>query len=240
MQAFYISFSFTVLSNRSEFGDITKNVLSQTGKVVTGKEDYVFGDITRGVLNDMENSLKEWRGQAFNELPVKTIQQILDRLDKQDRYVLFVSSIRLLAVALLTWGLFANICTALTISACWAKASLTSAVRGCWNPFRSSAHMQRQVFLSTYTYARIVLDPLFLVLQGAGTVLTVHRYQRFVANIESRWITDSQRTTYPLLHRVAALFLAFLTNTAITVGLTALGVGFGTMLGQTKLMLIHP
>jgi hypothetical protein len=224
-----------------QFGDYSKkaltdttSALSQAGKVVTGNDKYVFGDITKGYLNDMESALDEWKDKEFNDLAKEAFQQVFGNMNRTERQALLLSTIRILAIALLSWGCVANLCTSLTVTLSWTKASLDAAVRGCWNPFRSNA-LQRQVFWTTYSYARLLLDPFYLVVQGAATLFLLGRYQRFVSNIEQKWITKALRNKYPLLYRVAALFLAFVCNLAVAGLVTLCGVGFGTILGQWKL-----
>jgi hypothetical protein len=224
-----------------QFGDYSKkaltdttSALSQAGKVVTGNEAYVFGDITKGYLNDMESALDEWKDKEFNDLAKEAFQQVFGKMSRSERQALLLSTIRILAIALLSWGCVANLCTSLTVTLSWTKASLAAADRGCWNPLRSNA-LQRQVFWTTYSYARLLLDPFFLVVQGAGTLFLFDRYQRFVWNIQQKWITQAQRDKYPLLYRVAALFLAFVSNLAVAGLITLCGVGVGTIVGQWKL-----
>jgi hypothetical protein len=228
-----------------QFGDYSKKaltetttVLSQAGKVVTGDDAYVFGDITKGYLNDVESALDEWKDKEFNDLAKEAFQQVFGKMSRSERQALLLSTIRLLAIALLSWGFVANICTALTVTACWTKASLTSAtavVRGSWNPLSSNALPQRQVFWTTYKYARLLLDPFFLVIEGAATLFLLGRYQQFIATIEQHWITKAQRDKYPLLYRVTALFLAFVCNLGVAGLVTLCGVGLGTIVGQWKL-----
>ncbi len=165
------------------------------------------------------------------------VEDKIGKMIRSKQQPLLLSTIRLLAIALLSWWVVANICTALTVTASWTKASLSapSAVRGSWNPFSSNALHQRQVFWTTYSYARLLLDPFYLVVQGAATLFLFGHYQRFVSNIEQKWITQAQRDKYPLLYRVAALFLAFVSNLAVAGIVTLCGVGFGTIVGQWKL-----
>jgi hypothetical protein len=221
-----------------EFGDISKNFVAKAGKAVTGKDDYEFGDITRGALTEMENSLQDWQGQAFNDLPSQALQQLFRNVDKSQRRALILAAIRLLAIALLSWGFVANLCTSAIITSSWISASLATATRGCWNPFRVSA-LQRQLFLTTYSFSRIVLDPFCLLVQGAGTLGIFVRYQKFVATIEQNWIGQKQRVRHPLLYRVASLGLAFLSNLGVAIVITGCGVFLGTLAGQWKLI-VYP
>ena len=227
-----------------QFGDITKNLLGKAGKAVSGNENYEFGDITKGVLKDMDSSLQEWRGQALNELPMVLLQETFGKFDNKDRQALIVAIVRLMAIALLNWILVGNLCTSASITVAWTKASWVEAATNpvssglfSWNLFRMGIHhhQQQQVFLQTYTLLRIVLDPLFMVLQAAGTVLGIVRYERFVRRIEMGWIPRGLHDKYPLLARVGALGYAFLINTVIGMLLTTLGIGFGTVLGRLRL-----
>jgi hypothetical protein len=111
------------------------------------------------------------------------VEDKIGKMSQSERQALLLSTIPLLAIALLSWGVVANICTALTVSASWTKASLSaaSAVRGSWNPFSSNALHQRQVFWTTYCYAQLLLDPFFLVIEEAasyslpfGSLPTIH------------------------------------------------------------------
>ena len=227
-----------------QFGDITKNLLGKAGKAVSGNENYEFGDITKGVLKDMDSSLQEWKGQALNELPMVLLQETFGKFDNKDRQALIVAIVRLMAIALLNWILVGNLCTSASITVAWTKASWVEAATNpvssglfSWNLFRMGTHHQhqQQVFLQTYTLLRIVMDPLFMVLQAAGTVLGIVRYERFVRRIEMRWIPRGLHDKYPLLARVGALGYAFLLNTVIGMLLTTLGIGFGTVLGRLRL-----
>lgn len=222
-----------------EFGDISRNFIKQTGKAVTGKEDYEFGDITKGFLKDTDATLQSWRGQALNDLPVNLLDQTLKKLTPNERKVLLVALIRWLAIALCAWGLCANLCTSFSVTAAWTKASWVESTRGVWNPFAMGA-IHQQVFLRTYAFTRIVMDPFFLLVQGAGTLFLVFPYQRFVRSIEEKQVPEFVREKYPLLARVSALGLSFMWNLGITVALSALGLGFGTLLGQLRLRWLLP
>jgi hypothetical protein len=81
---------------------------------------------------------------------------------------------------------------------------------------------------------RIFLDPLFLLIQGGGTVLGIWKYQRFLTMIEQDWIPQSQQDKYPILYRVAALGIAFLCNVGLAVVITGTGIMLGTAMGQLK------
>jgi ABC-type transport system involved in cytochrome bd biosynthesis fused ATPase/permease subunit len=181
--------------------------------------------------------LDEWNDEEFEfiDLAKEAFQQVFGKMSRSERQALLLSTIRILAIALLSWGCVANLCTSLTVTLSWTKANLAAAVLGCWNPLRSNA-LQREVFWTTYSYARLLLDPFYLFVQGAATLFLFGRYQRFVSNIEQKWITQAQRDKYyPLLYRVAALFLGFVSNLAVAGLVTLCGVGFGTIVDQWKL-----
>jgi hypothetical protein len=217
-----------------EFGDISKKVVSQAGKAVTGDEKYQFGDLTKGFLSDWDSSLEDWKGQALNELPVSVLQQTFGKLKKDERQALIVATVRLMAIALLSWGLWANLCTSFTVSAAWTKASWIESTKGVWNPFRMGS-MHQQVFLRTYAVLRIWLDPLFLMIQAAGTLLIGLPYQQFLRSIEDRCVPKWVQEKHPLLGRVAALGLAFVWNFGVGVFTSGTGIGLGTLAGQRKL-----
>ena len=217
-----------------QFGDITKNLVNQAGKTITGRDDYVFGDITRGVLNDLEQSLEEWKGPALNELPFELAREILSKLSPSQRRATYVAIVRLLAIALLTWGFFANLCTSVAVTCAWTHSCISPVTTGCWSPFHVSL-VHRQAFLNSYALVRLALDPLFLLVQGAGTLFGIRRYQRFITKIESQWIPKSLRDKYPLLYRVAALGIGFFCNMGISLAISAIGMSLGTAAGQLKL-----
>jgi hypothetical protein len=224
-------------TEKYEFGDISKKVVSQAGKVVTGNEKYEFGDITKGFLSDLDMSLQDWKGQALNELPVGILQQTFGKLERFQQRALIVAIIRWMAIALLAWGLWANLCTSFTVTAAFTKASWVESTKGVWNPLRMGS-IHQQVFLRTYTLLRIALDPLFLMIQGAGTLLIGLRYQRFLGILEDRWVPKSVQDKYPLLARASALGLAFLWNFGVGMLSSGMGIGLGTLVGQIKLRIV--
>jgi hypothetical protein len=231
-------------SDTYEFGDITKNLVNQAGKTILGKDTYVFGDLTRGVISDVERSLEQWRGPSLNELPIQLVRELVQTMDRPQRQATYVAMIRLLAIALLTWSFMANLCTAMAVTCAWTRASFQTVATvaggggggGVWNPLRmyTTNVLFRQVFVHSYTVLRIFLDPLFLIIQGGGTVLGIWKYQRFLTMIEQDWIPRSQQDKYPILYRVAALGIAFLGNIGLSMVVTGVGILLGTAMGQLK------
>ena len=189
------------------------------------------------MLKDADSTIQAFKDQTMNNLPMTLYQEYMTKFTPAQRQVLFVSGFRLAAIALLTWGLWSNLCTAFTVSLSWAKASsvpLSLENSKGLVPFcKLMWSNNSDAFLRTYSVMRMVLDPLFLLIQGAATVFTVARYERFVGRIEQR-MPNMIKETSPLLTRALSLLVAFAWNTSVSLALSTLGIGFGTFVGWSR------
>jgi hypothetical protein len=225
-----------------QFGDITKNVVTRTGKVVSGKDDYQFGDISKSLLKDVDSTLRDWTGRQLNNLPLTLYQEFMTKFTPPQRQILIVSTIRFLAIALLTWGFWSNLCTSFAVTVSWLRANWVLAAptvpsnpKGFIGTYCKMVWANNSsLFFRSYTSLRILMDPLFLVIQGAGTIFTVLGYERHVGRIENDWISKWILNEYPLLGRALALVLSFAWNVGVSFLITSAGIGFGSTVGYYK------
>ena len=221
-----------------EFGDITKNMVTKAGKAISGKEDYQFGDITKSTLKEMDETLQHWKDEQLNNLAIQGYNDFMSKFTPDQQRVLVVSVFRFAAIALLTWGFWSNFCTTVSITLSWTKT--------CWESSTPIALQSTQgmvqickllwannngTFLKTYSMMRIAFDPLFLLIQAAGTFFTVVKYESFVRRIEQKWTPEWIKVKTPLLSRALALLVAFACNTGISMIATIIGIGFGSLFG---------
>jgi len=233
-----------------EFGDVSKNIATAAGRKISGKEDYEFGDITRDKLSDLNENLGNLEAEILRESNVSFLfQNMLKGLDAPQRNAFIFQAVQVAAVVLLTWGLISNICTIFSISAAWTyscfahltgTASSLAADGGMSSVTGSAANSAlastifgankdlRINFWVVYMSLRVVMDPFFFVIKGAGTVRFFLNYQRFIQTIEQTWISSSQRENYPRLHRVVALGIVFFMHHVVCsffASLTAMFIG---------------
>jgi hypothetical protein len=206
-----------------QFGDISKNLAATVGQSITGDEDYQFGDITKEGLRKFEQELEDWKAESLYELPNSIFQRTFGGMSPLQRRELLVAFVRLGAIALLAWGVVANLCTAGVLSLAWMQ-TIGSAVAAngptipilplwirvdpvLWNSF-----------LMQYTSLRLVLDPFLLVVKAAGTLFMFLPYIRCIRQIERR-LPARWRSRAPLLCRGMALSLAFTVNNLLISGI---------------------
>jgi len=225
--------------------DTGSSVLSQTGQVILGDDSYEFGDITRTKLSELEEALEAWKG--LEKEPLNTLfGRAMRDMDPEQRKNLAINLIQLAATALLTWGFCSNVTSALALSVAWPLALRQTAVETSASaavvvlplvPFGSkTTQVLWRTFLVKYATVKLVLGPLFLVLQGCGTLLWFRPYNRLVVQLSQRVVSKETRAKFPLLHKLLALLLAFVVkNVLLSSLLAATGMFAGGLLSRVLL-----
>ena len=218
------------------------SVLSKTGQVILGDDSYEFGDITRTKLSELEEALEDWKG--LEEEPLnKLFGRAMKDMDPKQRKNLAINLIQLAATALLTWGFVSNLTSAFALSVAWPMALRqtaveTSAVVLPLLPFGSkTTKVLWRTFLVKYATVKLFLGPLFLVLQGCGTLLWFRRYNSLVVKLSQRVVSKETRAKFPLLHKLLALLLAFVAkNVLLSSLLAATGMFTGGLLSRVIIL----
>eukprot|EP00957_Ditylum_brightwellii_P042414 3211590-Ditylum_brightwellii.AAC.1 len=149
-----------------QFGDISKNLANQAGRVVTGDESYQFGDITKSKLAELEKELEAWKEAStenLNAVP-NIVAQTYQGLTPKQRKEILVWVIRLMAIGLLTFGAVSNVCSSVVLSMAWVRTSLQVTAAGTMVPILPFCVdvVTWRTFLSTYTAFKLFIDPLLL------------------------------------------------------------------------------
>lgn len=228
------------------------SVLSKTGQVILGDDKYEFGSITRAKLLELEYALEDWKG--LEKDPWKTLLgRAMKDMDPVQRRNLTMGLFQIGATALLTWGFVANLMNGLALTIAWsmtlrqtADAAATAAnvaVMGMttamvtqplplvpWGPPHVTDALWRTL-LAKYATVRLVLGPLFFVVQGGGTLLWFQQYNAMVVMLCEKISSKPTRQKFPWLHRLFSLFLAFLLQNVLLASLmTASGMILGGLL----------
>ena len=219
--------------------------MSKTGQVILGDNSYEFGSITRAKLMELEDALEDWKG--LEKDPWKSLLgRAMKDTDPVQRRNLFLGLVQIGATALLTWGFIANAMTSLALTMAWSStltqyAATTAAAAAAAGrtiatttplplvPWGSTVtETLWRTWLTKYAVLRLVLDPLFLVIQGGGTLLLFQKYNALVVMLSKNVIAKATRQRFPILHKLLCLFLAFLIQNVLVSGLMAVG---GLVLG---------
>lgn len=137
---------------------------------------------------------------------------------------------RTYVVVLLTWGLISHLCTSLVLVASWIYTlslmptpHLPKGWYWWWMPFNESA-VQNAALFRTSTSLRMFFGPLFLLIEGIGTVALYSYYQQFVDWLGQKCMTGPQRESYPYLPYLLALGCNIVGTGLLTAGGCLLGV----------------
>ena len=169
-----------------EMGDVSREIDKRVKRQVseiTGKADYQFGDLTAAA---MINVNKTMQGFVAMEFP-----QLFDALTENQRIALASGIARVLAVAMLSYSLVANIGASLALALAWfscARATGASPlVAGGWVRLAATRSALAAVF-----------EPLALPLRCGIAVLATPKYADLVAAIEARLPRASDETEAPV------------------------------------------
>jgi hypothetical protein len=252
----FVILNYPPSTRRPRFGDLTKktlsgltdkgSLLSRTGQVLLGNETYAFGDLTRTKLEDAP---EDWRGlerDPFNKIFGRAVKD----LSPAQRKGLAIGLVQLAATALLTWGYTANVLSALALSAAWSMALLHTATAASAAAAATTASSTAvavvllpllpfgpgttetlwRTFLAKYASVNLFWAPLFLVGQGAGTLLWFRSYNAMVVKFSNDMVSEETRAAYPLLHKLGALLVTFvIQNVLLSTAIATCGMAAGGM-----------
>ena len=228
--------------------DFTKS-LSKAGKVMTGNQEYEFGDITKGFFKELDQSLQNM--DPVKDLPLSIIRDTWNSMDKPQRQSLVIMLVGWVAIAVLAHGLWSNLSTSISLTLAWLQTTWATSplyvvdvvkrvrrpipVEMIWNPFFATIGRPiQQAFVTRYMFLRIVSNPFWVVVQTMGTILTFRKYQLFLKRIEQNLIPITVQRESPLLGKVVAIGFAFGFNTVVGFLATFVGIGCGSILGKLK------
>lgn len=209
----------------------------------TGKDDYHFGDITKGtiskvsktgtnVLTYSEKTLSLMREADIHELVELTRffwTQNMSYLQKRETFVVIVY---LGAVLVLAYNFVANINAGLVNAAAWTMASmklgaspLSAAVGTAAAATASSGVGGWDTFLRAQKTLDMCFGGPFLPARVAITIPIFFRYQHWIRRLEAKF---PLKVKYPILNRVASLLtmwigLNLVTYASVSVGFAWLG-----------------
>ncbi|CAJ1953997.1 unnamed protein product [Cylindrotheca closterium] len=219
-----------------EIGEITSDIVSHTGGVILGNDQYRFGDLTSRAIRGAEVSLHTWKGRTLD--PVHLYNQYMDQFTPDQRNILIVAFIRLLAIALVTWGFYGNLATSLYFCGGWLQTCVTApptdlmlkqhhTLIGLSKAFWKA---NSPLIIRNFIKVRLVFAPLMLILQGAATVFSVLPMEKFVTFMERKWIPKGIQSRFPVWTHGIALVLLFAIGIVILSLVSSIGVATGTTL----------
>jgi hypothetical protein len=219
-----------------EIGEITSDIVSHTGGVILGNDQYRFGDLTTRAIRGAEVSLHSWKGRTLD--PMHLYHQYMDQFTPDQRNILIVSFLRLLAITLVTWGFYGNLATSLYFSGGWLNTCITAQPTDLMlkqhhtliGVSKSFWNANSPLIIRNFIKFRLVLAPLMLMLQGAATVFSVLPIEKFVTLMEQKWIPKGIQTRFPVWTHGIALVLLFGIGIAIFAMVSSMGIATGTTL----------
>ncbi|KAL3929062.1 MAG: hypothetical protein SGBAC_012376 [Bacillariaceae sp.] len=223
-----------------EIGKITSEIVSNTiGDVISsGSNDdqYSFGDITTRAIRRAGVSLHTWKGRTLD--PTHLYRQYMGQFTPDQKKILIVSFLRFLAIALVTWGFYGNLSTALYFSGGWLKTCLAVDPIDLMLKQHQSLIGVSQAFwkanspliIRNFIKFRLFLTPLMLVVQGAATALSVLPIEKFVTFLEQKCIPKGIQSRFPIWTHGIALVLLFGIGLGILAIVSSIGIATGTTL----------
>jgi len=233
--------------NKYQFGDITRAKIHDMER-----------DIVTSTLRDFEQALQDTSAsregdgrqrvkgfsssssfisnKALNEFWNRTVHQ---NMTPQQRRALFIGVVRVAAEALLTWGLFANLCQAAAVSLSWTNtlwhccSNKSTDLTLPWIPIPGNKFLTEymwRTFLAKYAAVNMLLSPLFLIIQALGVLCWYQRYHQFVVSLDKRLVSQAVRDRIPAVSKLMVLFAAFvLKNVIVCYGLAFAGMMTGSL-----------
>jgi hypothetical protein len=173
-------------------GDITQKAADSLAgaaegvvRSVTGNEQYQFGDITKGFLNESDKALNKLRDEAVGEL--------LGELTGPQQRALVVTVIQIAAECVLAFNFCANCFLGASVVAAWAYASVAAAKAAkAAEAVTQTAQVAAEAttrwgcFLDAHRTLHLFTAPAALPLAAAATLLIVMPYRRYVESIHRR------------------------------------------------------
>lgn len=222
-----------------EIGKITSEIVSHVvgGVLTSGNDDqYRFGDLTTQAIRRAGVSLHTWKGRTLD--PMHLYHQYMDQFTPDQKKILIVSFLRFLAIALVTWGFYGNLSTALYFSGGWLKTCLTvdpidlmlkqhQTLIGVSKAFWKA---NSPLIIRNFIKFRLFLTPLMLVVQGAATALSVLPIEKFVTFLEQKCIPQGIQSRLPIWTHGIALILLFGIGLGILAIVSSIGIATGTTL----------